>query len=82
MVVLRQSSIRPFILSLLVVSVISSKALHLVQHASSLPRGHFALYFPTFFILEAILCICAWLLLFKCTGLKFMLGNAVTVATT
>lgn len=82
MIIPRQSSIRPFIVSLLVVSVISSKVLHLLQHAFSLPGGQFAIYFPTFFILETLLCVAAWELLFKFTGLKSLLGTAVTVAIT
>ncbi|KAF9241679.1 hypothetical protein DTO012A7_7349 [Penicillium roqueforti] len=82
MIIPRQSSIRPFIVSLLVVSVISSKVLHLLQHAFSLPGGQFAIYFPTFFILEILLCVAAWELLFKFTGLKSLLGTAVTVAIT
>ncbi|KAI2703507.1 hypothetical protein CBS147332_7493 [Penicillium roqueforti] len=82
MIIPRQSSIRPFIVSLLVVSVISSKVLHLLQHAFSLPGGQFAIYFPTFFILETLLCVAAWELLFKSTGLKSLLGTAVTVAIT
>lgn len=82
MIIARQSSIRPFIFSLLAVSVTSSKVLHLLQHASSLPGGQFALYFPTFFILEILLYIAVWELLFKFTGVKSFLGTAVTVAIT
>ncbi|KGO77778.1 Alkaline phosphatase-like, alpha/beta/alpha [Penicillium italicum] len=82
MIIARHSFIRPFIVSLLVVSVTSSKVLHLLQHVSSLPGGQFALYFPTFFILETLLCVAAWALLFKFTGLKSLLGTVVTVAIT
>ncbi|OQE39201.1 hypothetical protein PENCOP_c007G03632 [Penicillium coprophilum] len=78
----RQSFTRPFVLSLLIVSVTSSKLLHLLQHASSLPGIQFALYFPTFFIIETLLCITAWGLLFKTTGVTAHLGTAVTVAIT
>ncbi|CAG7953917.1 unnamed protein product [Penicillium nalgiovense] len=82
MIISRQSFIRPFIVSLLVVSVTSSKVLHLLQHASSLPGSQFALYLPTFFIFEALLCVAAWGLLSKFTGVKSLLGTAVTVAVT
>ncbi|KAJ5617676.1 hypothetical protein N7537_002790 [Penicillium hordei] len=82
MIIQRQSFIRPFIFSLLVVSVTSSKVLHLLQHAASLPGGQFALYFPTFFILETLLYVAAWGLLFKFTGIKSFLGTVVTVAIT
>ncbi|KAJ5788348.1 hypothetical protein N7457_003338 [Penicillium paradoxum] len=82
MIAPRQSSIRPFIASLLAVSVISSKLLHLFQHVASLPLGQFLIYFPTFFILETLLCIGAWALLFKLTGLKSILGTVVTVTIT
>ncbi|CAG8909326.1 unnamed protein product [Penicillium egyptiacum] len=82
MIISGKSFLRPFIVSLLVVSVTSSKVLHLLQHASSLPDGQFALYFPTFFILEGLLCTAAWGLLFKFTGVKSLLGTAVTVAVT
>ncbi|KAJ5543206.1 hypothetical protein N7535_005635 [Penicillium sp. DV-2018c] len=82
MILTRQSFIRSFIVSVLVVSVISSKLLHLFQHASSLPWSHLALYFPTFFILETLLCLAIWGLLFKLTGFKSLLGLIFSVATT
>ncbi|KAJ5207010.1 hypothetical protein N7472_003458 [Penicillium cf. griseofulvum] len=78
----RLSFTRPFIVSLLVVSVTSSKVLHLLQHASSLPGSQFALYFPTFFIVETLLFVTGWGLLFKVTGVKYLLGTVVTVAIT
>jgi hypothetical protein len=81
MIITRQSSVR-LLFSLLAVCVGLSKGLHLLQHASSIPRAHFVIYFPTFFILETLLCVSAWLLLFKCTGLKSILGTAVTVGIT
>ncbi|OGE48791.1 hypothetical protein PENARI_c026G09232 [Penicillium arizonense] len=81
MIITRQSSIR-LLFSLLAVCVGLSKGLHLLQHASSIPRAHFVIYFPTFFILETLLCVSAWVLLFKCTGLKSILGTAVTVGIT
>ena len=79
MIVSRQSFIRPFIISLLIVSVTSSKVLHLFQHASSLPGSQFALYLPTFFILEALLGVATWGLLFKFSGVKSLLGTALAV---
>jgi hypothetical protein len=85
MIITRQSSMRPltrFAYSLLAISVLLSKGLHLLQHASSIPRVHFAIYFPTFFILETLLCVSAWLLLFQCTGVKSVLGTVVTVGIT
>jgi hypothetical protein len=78
----RQSFTRPFIFSLLVVSVTSSKVLHLFQHVSSLPGSQFALYFPTFFIIETLLFVTGWGLLFKLTGVKCLVGTVVTVAIT
>ncbi|KAJ5747926.1 uncharacterized protein N7511_009622 [Penicillium nucicola] len=80
MIMTRQSSIRQLILSLLVVSVGLSKGLHLLQHISSIPGPTFALYFPTFLILETLLCISAWIFLFKCNGVKAVIGIVVAAA--
>ena len=70
MIVARQYHVRPYILSLLAVSTLSSKALHLSQHATSLPLTKFILYFPTFFIQDFLLLIGAWFLLHRSTGLR------------
>lgn len=78
MIAPRQSFIRPFILSLLIVSALSSKALHLYQHGGSLPRAQFILYFLTFFIQEGILFGTAWALLQRSVGVLSLVGTIAT----
>lgn len=78
MITQRQSFIRPFLLSLLVVSAVSSKALHLYQHGGSLPLARLTLYFPTFFIQEGILFGAAWTLLQRSTGVRALAGTIAT----
>ncbi|KAJ5610483.1 hypothetical protein N7510_007202 [Penicillium lagena] len=79
MIVARPSLLlRPLVFSLLVVSALSSKTLHLFQHAGSLPSALFVLYFPTFFIQEAFLFAGAWFLLHKTTGLRSVFGAGLT----
>ncbi|KAJ5156738.1 hypothetical protein N7492_009541 [Penicillium capsulatum] len=78
MIIIRSSLLRPFLLSLLLVSALSSKLLHLSQHASSLPAAQFILFLPTFFLQEALLCGAAWFLLTRSTGWKAIAGTAVT----
>lgn len=78
MIVSRQSFIRQFVLSLLVVSALSSKGLHLYQHGGSLPRARFILYFLTFFIQEGILFGTAWALLQRSTGVLSVVGTIAT----
>lgn len=82
MIVTRPALIRPFTLSLLVVSALSSKALHLAQHAASIPPTRLILYFPTLFMQETLLFVCAWFLLHKTTGVKSIFGAAVTATLT
>jgi hypothetical protein len=76
----RQPFIRPFLLSILVVSALTSKLLHLFQHAGSIPTALLALYFPTFFIQEILLSAATWFLLQKPTGLRSIVGLALVSA--
>ncbi|KAJ6104440.1 hypothetical protein N7523_010760 [Penicillium sp. IBT 18751x] len=78
MITPRQSSIRPFFFSLLVVSAISSKALHLYQHGGSLDRARLILYFPTFFLQEGILFAAAWILLQRSSVVRSVAGTIAT----
>ncbi|KAJ5108962.1 hypothetical protein N7456_005637 [Penicillium angulare] len=80
MIISRQFSFRPFILALLIVSTFSSKALHLFQHATSLPQSRLILFFPTFFIQEAVLWTVACFVLYRLSGNKCLsvIGNVVT----
>jgi hypothetical protein len=55
------------ILSVLVLSGLCSKLLHIYQHRS-LPFYLLALYFPTFFIQEALLFVAVWILLYTTAG--------------
>ncbi|KAJ5449079.1 hypothetical protein N7445_003900 [Penicillium cf. griseofulvum] len=55
------------ILSVLVLSGLCSKLLHIYQHRS-LPLYLLALYFPTFFIQELLLFIAVWILLYTTSG--------------
>lgn len=68
---------QPFLLSLLAVSVFSSKALHLFQHVHSVPRYTLLLYLPTFFIQDALLCIVVWFLLHKTSGVKAIAATVI-----
>lgn len=77
MFVPRSLALRSFALSLLVVSALSSKVIHLYQHAGSIPPFLFVLYFPTFFILEALLAVAAWFLLNRTHGAKSALATVV-----
>ncbi|KAI1911196.1 hypothetical protein LOZ39_002041 [Ophidiomyces ophidiicola] len=68
---------RPFLFSLLTVSVLASKLLHLFLHAHTIPVLRFIIYFPTFFIQDAAAIIfCRFLLhggggIFSVIGLMF-----------
>lgn len=73
----RQSILRSFLLSVLVVSALSSKFLHLFQHITSLPLTHFVVFSPTFFLQETLLAGAAWFLLQRTTGLRGILGTAI-----
>ena len=70
MLVSRSSWLRSLLLSLLVVSALVSKVLHLYQHAASISPLLFVLYFPTFFFLEILLAAGAWFLLNRTHGVK------------
>lgn len=80
MISMRQAFLRPFLLSLLLVSALSSKVLHLFQHVSSLPPALFVVFFPTFFVQELLLCGAAWFLLTRSTRLGCVLGLAATAS--
>lgn len=56
-----------FILSVLVISGLYSKLLHIYQHRS-LPLYAIVLYFPTFFVEEVLLFVAVWLALNKTSG--------------
>lgn len=62
------------ILSILVLSGLFSKALHIYQHADSVPLYLLALYSPTFFISEIILFVAV------CAVLHFTSGWYSTAA--
>lgn len=68
--------LRPFLLSLIVVSSVAAKIVHLLQHIRTLPRSSFFLYFLTFFLVDFFVVVVAWVLLQKTLGL----GNAVGLA--
>lgn len=71
---------RQFVLSLIVVSTLAAKVIHLILHVRSVPRHLFLLYLPTFFITDAILFATTWALLFKTSGIWSTLGAVVTAA--
>ncbi|KAJ5895240.1 hypothetical protein N7495_006931 [Penicillium taxi] len=82
MIVARQSFIRPYLLSLLAVSAVSSKALHLLQHFGSVPQTQLILFFPTFFIQEALLLGAVWFILQRSTGLRSTLAVSIAAVLT
>lgn len=67
MIVTRFHHPQRLILSILVLSGLCSKLLHIYQHRS-LPLGLLALYFPTFFIQEVLLFVAVWILLYITSG--------------
>lgn len=68
---------RPFLFSVFVVSVVASKLLHLFQHAHTIPPLRFILYFPTFFIQDAIVSIALRLLLHGGSGALSVAGLVI-----
>ncbi|KAF3482910.1 sulfatase domain-containing protein [Arthroderma uncinatum] len=54
---------RAFLYSLLVVSLITAKGLHLLQFARSVPPLHFIVFFPTLFISDALVALLGRVLL-------------------
>lgn len=67
MIVPRFHQPQRLILSVLVLSGVCSKLLHIYQHRS-LPLPLLALYLPTFFIQEILLFVTVWILLYTTTG--------------
>ncbi|CAG7939130.1 unnamed protein product [Penicillium nalgiovense] len=67
MIVTRFHHPQRLILSILVLSGLCSKLLHIYQHRS-LPLYLLALYFPTFFIQEVLLFVAVWILLYTTSG--------------
>ena len=65
---------RPFLFSLLVVSILASKLLHLFQHVHTIPPLRFVLYFPTFFVQDVVVAIAGRLLLHNGTGALSVVG--------
>ena len=47
-------SIPPILFAIVVVSVLSTKILHILQHLQSLPLVYFVLYSPTLFLLDIL----------------------------
>ncbi|CRG88013.1 Catalase-peroxidase [Talaromyces islandicus] len=66
--------LRPFLLSLIVVSSVAAKIVHLLQHIRTLPRSSFFLYLPTFFLLDFLVVVVAWALLQKTLGIGNVVG--------
>lgn len=59
----RSPGLRPLLFSLVVVTTVASKILHLYQHIRSVPYLSFLLYLPTFFLTDLVVCVLAWTLL-------------------
>ncbi|EEH35361.2 sulfatase domain-containing protein [Paracoccidioides lutzii Pb01] len=71
---------QPLIFSILVVAIISSKLLHLFQHAHSIPLPRFILYFFTFFIQDCFLIIVHRLLLYgQSRNIQTIIGLTIGV---
>jgi hypothetical protein len=68
MIVPRSRQLRSFLLSLIVVSTLSAKAVHLLLHSHSVPRYAFVLYFATFFIVDIFLFVGSWSILHRTSG--------------
>lgn len=80
MIVSRFHPPQRLILSILVLSGICSKLLHIYQHSGSIPWYLILLYFPTFFILETLLFVAVWGVLHLTTGwyaVLAMIGSGI-----
>ncbi|CAG8945350.1 unnamed protein product [Penicillium salamii] len=83
MIVPRFHQPQRLILSVLVLSGVCSKLLHIYQHRS-LPLSLLALYFPTFFIQEILLFVTVWILLHTTSGrwsVAAVIGSAFIACT-
>lgn len=76
----RPPHLRPFLLSLVVVSSAAAKIVHLLQHIRTLPRSSFFLYLPTFFLLDFLVVVVAWALLQKSPGIGNVAGLALVAS--
>lgn len=56
-------SLPPLLFALIVVSVVSSKSLHLLQHVQSLPLLYFVLYSPTLILNDFLVIVLSRVLL-------------------
>ena len=56
-------SLPPLLFALVVVSVVSSKSLHLLQHVQSLPLLYFVLYSPTLILNDFLVIVLSRVLL-------------------
>ncbi|KAK2880004.1 hypothetical protein FQN49_000668 [Arthroderma sp. PD_2] len=77
---------RAFLYSLLVVSLIASKCLHLLQFANSVPLLHFIVFFPTLFIPDALVSLVGRALLHGGSGgvwpaIGLVLGSFLSAVT-
>lgn len=73
---LSRPPVAPFLFSLLVVSGLSSKLLHIAQHVRSLPLLYFIIYLPTLFFLDLFV-ICLGRLLLRGTETPFQLLTCI-----
>jgi hypothetical protein len=64
----RSPGLRPLLLSLVIVTTLASKTLHLIQHIRSVPHLLFLLYLPTFFLTDLFVSIVSWALLWVFPG--------------
>ena len=72
---------RSFFFSVLLVSSLAAKVIHLSSHRSSLPILLFVLYLPTFFIPDALLIVGARLLLSSRSNANFIFTTAAILTS-
>jgi hypothetical protein len=65
---------RSYFYTLLVVSLLSAKFLHLFSHLSAVPIFLFLLYFPTFVFPDVVVILVSRVIFQKCPSVGFLLS--------
>ena len=73
---------RPSLFSLLVCSALSAKLLSLFQYVNLVNPFLLLVFFPSFFIFEALLFVAVWYSLLKPSGILYALAVAVSAFLT
>lgn len=74
--------LRRFWFSLLFISIVWAKVLHIYSHLNSLPWQRFLLWCPTFFVQDAVCIVIAWVLTLNYSWTWFRILAALLVIPT